>query len=238
MLPLYVYPPLSHGHFRLLKLLPGDESAPLCGVLTTVPLASSPEYEAISYTWGGLDFSHSLAVLSPDTADHVHTWLGDQKPSSNPSSCHMIPITSHLSQLLFSLRLNTTPRLLWVDGVCVNQTDIAEGNDQVLLMRQIYTCALRVVIWLGEASQDGSSDRAMVFLKRMGSHNKWVRWHCWNHGVRQGSETSSECGAGTYVDSWDVENSEFGGNGEERDGEGRDEIECTVAEATPNHDAV
>jgi hypothetical protein len=47
--------------------------------------------------------------------------------------------------------------ILWVDAVCINQSDSAERTQQVLLMREIYTKANRVYAWLGEEqSSEGS----------------------------------------------------------------------------------
>lgn len=42
-------------------------------------------------------------------------------------------------------------RRLWVDALCVNQSDEIERAQQVLRMRSIYTTASKVIIWLGPA---------------------------------------------------------------------------------------
>lgn len=41
------------------------------------------------------------------------------------------------------------PRALWIDAICINQSDIAERNRQVRLMPSIYAKAQMVLIWLG-----------------------------------------------------------------------------------------
>ncbi|KAH9204636.1 hypothetical protein DL95DRAFT_376840 [Leptodontidium sp. 2 PMI_412] len=38
---------------------------------------------------------------------------------------------------------------LWVDAICINQSDVAERTAQVALMSRIYSTALSVVVWLG-----------------------------------------------------------------------------------------
>ena len=43
--------------------------------------------------------------------------------------------------------------MLWVDAVCINQSDIEERGHQVKLMRRIYKNATRVLIWIGEDIQ-------------------------------------------------------------------------------------
>ena len=39
-------------------------------------------------------------------------------------------------------------RLLWIDAICINQTDIDERNAQVAIMGDIYKEASRVLVWL------------------------------------------------------------------------------------------
>lgn len=55
------------------------------------------------------------------------------------------------------------PCLLWVDVICVNQSDLDERNAQVQLMREIYSNATRVIIWLGDTR---SNMRRMVWIQR------------------------------------------------------------------------
>jgi hypothetical protein len=38
---------------------------------------------------------------------------------------------------------------LWIDAVCINQGDMQERNEQVLQMRDVYTKAESVIVWLG-----------------------------------------------------------------------------------------
>jgi hypothetical protein len=44
--------------------------------------------------------------------------------------------------------------LVNVDPVCINQDDIGERSNQVQLMPQIYSRAIRTVVWLGPRSWD------------------------------------------------------------------------------------
>jgi hypothetical protein len=45
----------------------------------------------------------------------------------------------------------------WIDAVCINQRDISERNDQVAMMRDIYSNASFVLVWLGNECE-GSLD--------------------------------------------------------------------------------
>ncbi|KAH7396120.1 heterokaryon incompatibility protein-domain-containing protein, partial [Pyrenochaeta sp. MPI-SDFR-AT-0127] len=43
-------------------------------------------------------------------------------------------------------------RVLWVDAICINQTDNDERSKQVAIMGEIYNRAIKVFAWLGEAN--------------------------------------------------------------------------------------
>ena len=51
---------------------------------------------------------------------------------------------------------------LWVDAICINQEDLVERAHQVLLMREIYHVASRVVIWLGEPSRSDDDELGCI----------------------------------------------------------------------------
>ncbi|KAF2830838.1 HET-domain-containing protein, partial [Ophiobolus disseminans] len=38
---------------------------------------------------------------------------------------------------------------LWIDAICINQSDLLERNHQVAQMRDVYTKAESVIAWLG-----------------------------------------------------------------------------------------
>ncbi|KAM6524462.1 hypothetical protein FSOLCH5_005064 [Fusarium solani] len=54
-------------------------------------------------------------------------------------------------------------RCLWVDSLCINQDDLAERENQVQLMSDIYSKASRVLIWLGE--EDGQTEGAFDAIR-------------------------------------------------------------------------
>ncbi len=59
-------------------------------------------------------------------------------------------ITTNLYAALSRLRCTETVRTLWIDAICINQKDIAEKSFQIELMRDIYSSAEEVSMWLGE----------------------------------------------------------------------------------------
>jgi len=58
-------------------------------------------------------------------------------------------IGHNLQLALLHLRSPTHPISMWVDAVCIDQSNTQERNQQVSLMAFIYTRAMKVVAWLG-----------------------------------------------------------------------------------------
>lgn len=154
-LPTQVYhytflDPTTHD-IRLIVLLPSKaESAQIECLVTQVSLDDTPDYEALSYTWGSQN-------------EEIGTVSVESKP---------FPITSNLEDALRHLRLEEEPRTLWVDALSINQTDDEEKSHQVQQMKSIFQSATKVVIWLGKESDD--SDLAMDLIAdihKMGADN-------------------------------------------------------------------
>ncbi|KAK1827213.1 HET-domain-containing protein [Podospora conica] len=166
---------LNDGWFRLVDLEPGPRDSPLRCTISSHPLSDAPKYEALSYAWGDAN----------DVANHVEISLNG----------HPFGITPELEKALLQLRNAQSPRTMWIDWICINQSDLGERNHQVARMRDIYRTAERVVAWIGDESED--SDRAMMFLREMAIAKKRGLCSTWQSGRRVGSDTSSECGGGT-----------------------------------------
>jgi hypothetical protein len=54
---------------------------------------------------------------------------------------------------------------LWIDAICINQSDLEERGRQVSRMRNIYGSAWSVIAWLGEGKSDSS--RAIGLVKQL-----------------------------------------------------------------------
>jgi len=57
------------------------------------------------------------------------------------------------------------PTRIWADGICINRMDVPERNQQVRVMRRIYSQCQCGLIYLGEEA-DGS-DEVCGFLSRL-----------------------------------------------------------------------
>ncbi|EXK40795.1 hypothetical protein FOMG_07536 [Fusarium oxysporum f. sp. melonis 26406] len=145
--PLLELPPIdANTQIRLITLLPAEDPSeggksmdPVQCTLQTCSLASAPEYEALSYTWGQMHRHLPISVLGTDNdSDGIKMSL---------------LATPQLQMALRRLR-RARPRRLWIDQLCINQEDKEECGAQVQLMGDIYKAATRVVIWIGEDHED------------------------------------------------------------------------------------
>jgi hypothetical protein len=63
-----------------------------------------------------------------------------------------VPIAANLARAMECLRNLKTPNpiLIWIDAICINQSDLIERGDQVAMMRLVYRNADCVRIWMNE----------------------------------------------------------------------------------------
>ena len=113
---------------RLIELLPGLPSDDIRCNIVHVNLDDDPEFEAVSYTWATEDGDDTLSKT-------IYT-------SSNTTKS----VTANCLSALRQLRKISIVRRLWVDAVCIDQTNPSERNHQVRMMTQIYSSAVSVRI--------------------------------------------------------------------------------------------
>ncbi|RMJ16656.1 hypothetical protein CDV36_003655 [Fusarium kuroshium] len=134
----YQYQPLdlTQGRqIRVLVLKAGRLEDPLHCELEHVNLQQGPIYEALSYTWADDNGDDSICRA-------IQCGQDDQ----------FIGITKNCELALLRLRKENADRRLWVDAVCIDQSNILERNHQVKNMIAIFRSAIRVVVFLGEGS--------------------------------------------------------------------------------------
>ncbi|KAJ4324084.1 hypothetical protein N0V84_004050 [Fusarium piperis] len=133
----YQYQPLDHNgrHIRVLVLKAGKPEDPLHCELEHVNLQQAPIYEALSYTWADDKGDDSICRAIQCGSDG-----------------QFISITKNCELALLRLRKQDADRRLWVDAVCIDQSNILERNHQVKNMIAIFRSAIRVVVFLGEGS--------------------------------------------------------------------------------------
>ena len=158
----YQYYPLPHTRSTRLLRVTGVGTEIIRCSLRVVDLEDHPLYQALSYTWD----------------DPLYNARTREKPSF-PIDCdgQILEITANLQDALLHLSTSTDepnvmPRLskddfLWVDAICINQTDDDERGSQVAIMAQIFQQAQSVIIWLGK--QDDHSRDAQSVLSTLAS---------------------------------------------------------------------
>jgi hypothetical protein len=122
-------------HFRLLHFENGKFE------MIHADLHSPPKYETISYVWGLPNFDYRLQLASGKN----------------------IAITESLYEAIPFLAAVCRTGYLWIDQLCIHQSDVVEKNHQVFLMAQIYRSCDRVLVWLGLEDDD---TRAVKFIMR------------------------------------------------------------------------
>jgi hypothetical protein len=84
-----------------------------------------------------------------------YVWGSEEKPRRICVGGNDLYITENLHTALLRLRDNSFERIIWADGICINQDDNEERSLQVQDMMNIYSRASQVTVWLGE-SIDGT----------------------------------------------------------------------------------
>lgn len=152
---LFEYSPLKSGEIRLLIPESGDPRG-LTWKLKTVQLLSKKgkgkagaprDYDALSYTWGKREEGESKITCNGRT---LMVWKN---------------LYSALPFLAKRLRqAGSPPRGIWIDAVCINQSDEKEKSAQIDRMAEVYRFARQVVVWLGPGCGKDHNDAAIAFL--------------------------------------------------------------------------
>ncbi|KAK4172244.1 heterokaryon incompatibility protein-domain-containing protein [Triangularia setosa] len=148
----------SDSEIRLVTIKPGTWRDPIsctlsCHSLDFLPLT---EYSALSYAWG-----------SPGVTDMIllegRSW----------------PVTVNLANALYFLRDPIKPVRMWIDALCIDQSDLKERGKQVQLMKEIYSSGTQVVVYLG----DGKNHRPKRLADQQinGGVPVWANFH--NNGL-------------------------------------------------------
>jgi hypothetical protein len=141
----YNWEPMSHGCFRLLYVKPSrDPTSRIDAELRVHHIDDDLMYHTLSYHWGA---PHERELTS-----RVYTPVGT------------IPITSKVEDILRVFRSypgmidqlkspqgqnHAVGRAIWLDAVCIDQTNVQERQCQVAMIGKIYSRSQMLLIWLG-----------------------------------------------------------------------------------------
>ncbi|KAF2729079.1 HET-domain-containing protein [Polyplosphaeria fusca] len=140
-----LYSPLTSetNEIRLLVLLPDEFDAQVRCELYHDELAPGLAFTALSYTWRDAKIRKAITV--------------------NEVS---LDVTTNLHDALQHMRDSDESRTLWIDAVCINQEDEKERGAQILRMRDIFSLATGVEIWLGK-EEDEFDAKAMLLVQKL-----------------------------------------------------------------------
>ncbi|KAL1623110.1 hypothetical protein SLS54_004596 [Diplodia seriata] len=133
---------------------------PLSGTLRVVSLSKSPKFTALSYVWG------TGSSAGGDTIALRNATRG------GGGDCSSLRLTENCHSALTHLRRRHGSITVWVDSICINQEDKQEKSSQIPLMKEIYTWASPVYVWLGEGN--ARSDKAIDYLSNVSTYEASV----------------------------------------------------------------
>lgn len=123
---------------RLLHMQLGPAYEHIRCKLSQHDLDNMPPYIALSYTWnqGSQRRNIECDESNLEVGDNLWQFLFEFRKRQS-------------IQQYQSAQLETDISYLWIDAICIDQTDLQERNKQVAQMHDIYTNAESVIVWLG-----------------------------------------------------------------------------------------
>ena len=141
----FVYTPLSDAsnELRLLRILPtekpgSDSWDEISALLETINFESTLVYDALSYTWGNPAKTRTITVNGQPLG------IGENLYWALHHLRNFEDDTDHQRN-----------KYIWIDALCINQDDEREKSSQVQMMRDIYSAAQQVIVWLGPPDAKG-----------------------------------------------------------------------------------
>jgi len=113
-----------------------------------------PTYEALSYCWGSPDPITRICVSDANQEGVQHS-VGDGLASA---LCH--------------LRYSDKPRRIWIDALCIDQSNLDEKALQVASMDTTYKRCSQAVVWLGYASEAQFSTLGVEAINVIGGQSE------------------------------------------------------------------
>ncbi|KAI1270093.1 heterokaryon incompatibility protein-domain-containing protein [Xylariaceae sp. FL1019] len=132
---------LPKDHIRLLKLEgftgQGIDKHPAFSI-HVISLHAQPRYSALSYVWGVDAASHTIVL------DDRPVLVGQ----------NLYNFCFYLTREFWEYGPPDIWDYIWVDALCIDQSNLLERNQQVAMMDTIYSDAAIVIVWLGELRPD------------------------------------------------------------------------------------
>ncbi|KAF2171768.1 hypothetical protein M409DRAFT_63361 [Zasmidium cellare ATCC 36951] len=143
--PEFHYDTVADGDaFRVAVLQPGSGSKPVsCSLIWQDSKKPQKPYRCLSYAWESTERTEAIFL----------------------NGFQRFPVTQNLLRALQSLRDSRSTTLIWVDQICIDQSNDKERGHQVNIMKHIFNQARMVYVWLGEAGS--GTQQLFAFAKRI-----------------------------------------------------------------------
>ncbi|RSL85494.1 hypothetical protein CDV31_016557 [Fusarium ambrosium] len=161
-------------------------STPRCSLVVR-DLDDDPVYDALSYTWDcpvtiysdANEVSSAAAWAAPS-----FEIICDGKPLSVTANLYAAILSWRLQssktgrrycRILKGIKIVHPTRNIWIDQICINQSDLQERNSQVMLMGRIFKQSRLCLVWLGgddQFSQTAINTMAKVLNTGAGTFSK------------------------------------------------------------------
>ena len=153
---------MTVGQIRLLKLSRDDDNQ-TSFELEVYDIDSAPAFAALSYVCGDETPSCKLMLNMP--RDVVTTQTFEDGTWTIFTTPNLETTLGQLANFSRNKKSYLGHDYLWVDAICIDQSNLQEKSLQVSSMYKIYTAAQEVLICLGR--QEDSSSAIMTVLKRV-----------------------------------------------------------------------
>lgn len=146
----YQYQPLDHAtqQIRLVTLLdPLENDDAIRLDIEIFEISEAPPYTALSYVWGPPPSINAIFIAERrlEIRENLFGFLTEFRKcrDKTPSDQH-----------------------LWIDQLCIDQSDTVERNHQVQMMSDIYSKATSVIAWLGNGSKKADASPEMLARRK------------------------------------------------------------------------
>ncbi|CAN9172511.1 unnamed protein product [Alternaria alternata] len=151
---------ISSTNIRVIENLVRDVEGRISCKLRTISLewkdderrSQRPEsYVALSYTWGPPNVGKSISIDGKpfEVRDNLWDFL-HEACAHRAFACDTNLIGENWRNIIPG---TNTPEeeqaYLWIDAICIDQSQVEERNHQVAMMGKIYSRAQKVLVWLG-----------------------------------------------------------------------------------------
>ena len=182
--PLYQPLDAARRQIRLIYIDPHGEPNRISCFIRTFDLAKAPIYKTLSYEWGPADEQRTIHVNHHEVKirRNLFEFLLVHKKRCQPGGAHYYthqPFPDRPTERT----LNKLPPI-WIDQLCIDQSNRVERSQQVDMMPEIYCKSGETLAWLGCAMIADASESLLSGHDQL--HNDIIAASYWKrHWIAQ-----------------------------------------------------